>query len=68
MINQTNPSNAYNEEDITSKRVSYTRKQKLAAVAMAQTCYVTLQDGSYKLASRYSIAQRLGITPTMLSK
>ena len=67
IINQTNPSNAYDEEDMTSKRVSYTREQKLAAVGMAQTSYVTLEDGSRKLASRYSIAQRLGITPTMLS-
>ena len=49
----------------TRKRISYTKKKKLAAVSYATTTWKPEKDGSMKLISKRSAAFNLGITTAM---
>ena len=58
-----------NEEDsLTKGRISYTREQKLAAIAYYETTYFETTDGDLKPISKYAVCQQLDITTTMLRK
>ena len=48
--------------------MSYTRKQKLAAIVYATTTYVPKDDGTYKKISIYRAAKNLSITEIMLKR
>ena len=52
--------------DEIRRRISYTKKQKLAAVGYALNTWKTIADGSRELISKYKAAANLGITTAML--
>ena len=66
---QINSNSLENEGDSEKKsRVSYTREQKLAAIAYYETTFVENKFGDLKQISKYAVCQNLDITETMLSK
>ena len=65
---QEEPSASQSDDDRPRKRLSYSREQKLAAVAYASTTFRLQKDGTMKPISAYEAAKELGITQTMLRK
>ena len=60
-------SNEMDPDPERRSRISYTREQKLAAIAYYQTTFVEDKKGNLKPISKYLVAQKLDITDTMLT-
>ena len=54
------------ENEVTRRRTSYTKEQKLRAIRYATTTWRTQKDGSSQLISKHAAAKELGITTAML--
>ena len=61
-------SNRNSDDEITRRRKSYTRENKLAAINYATTTWKTQKDGTLKLISKYEAAKNLGIDLAMLRR
>ena len=66
---QINGNSLEDKEDPSMKgRISYTREQKLAAIAYQETTFVETASGELNRISKYAVSKQLDITDTILGK